>query len=105
MKVRSGIVEFECRAVLPCTPDVTAVVLRLRLLAPQAAGSLAKRSRVGAISNGTWLTKANRPFCFIFLFEAAQGAGEWSLDELIRPGGGATSALIRNLLFKRRSDR
>ena len=38
--------------------------------------------------NGAWpIQNQGQPavlFCFIFLYMAAQGAGDWSLDELIR---------------------
>jgi len=47
--------------------------------------------------NGTWpLQNQGIPavlFCFLFLYMAAQGGGEWSLDALIRrKRGGATAS-------------
>jgi putative oxidoreductase len=46
--------------------------------------------------NGTWpIQNHGEPavlFCFIFLCMAALGAGDWSLDELIRRRRGATQA-------------
>ena len=47
--------------------------------------------------NGAWpILNHGEPavlFCFIFLYMAAQGGGDWSLDALIRrKRGGATSA-------------
>jgi len=46
--------------------------------------------------NGTWpIQNQGQPavlLCFIFLFMAAQGAGEWSLDELIRRKRGGPRA-------------
>lgn len=49
--------------------------------------------------NGMWpILNHGEPavlFCFIFLYLAAQGGGDWSLDALLRPkpgAGGASSA-------------
>jgi putative oxidoreductase len=49
--------------------------------------------------NGTWpIQNHGEPavlFCFIFLCITAQGAGDWSLDELIRRKSGGATGVTR----------
>jgi len=79
--------------------------LRLRLLADSGACSLAKCNRVAAISRAQWHL-ANQGQRAVLFYPVPGRAGCQRVESRRThpaPGGGATSALIRNLLLKRRS--